>query len=191
MSTFVKFNNSFQKAPADPVEFSTLTTTTTAAAGGEEARPCGTRTPIVRCGTPDPTHSKNRVWERMKQLFEKFFPQCGLPTNSGLVGMPKRVVGTDPIICHGPPNPGAGSPHGKTRPGLIVCYGPPVPIPPDVTTMALGEEGGGFVTSMALGEEGGGGKDWSQPPVDITIPIPKDTYVTLAMGEEGGGNTWG
>jgi len=38
----------------------------------------------------------------------------------------------------------------------------------EVTTMALGEEGGGEVTTMALGEEGGG---------EVT---------TMALGEEGG-----
>jgi hypothetical protein len=45
-----------------------------------------------------------------------------------------------------------------------------------VTTLAVGEEGGG-ITTMALGEEGG----WWPPP-----PPPRGGFTTFALGEEGG-----
>ena len=56
---------------------------------------------------------------------------------------------------------------------------------PDMTTMALGEEGGGpDMTTMAVGEEGGG----VQPihAEDPLKPIDKPDMTTMAIGEEGG-----
>ena len=63
----------------------------------------------------------------------------------------------------------------------------PKPAPPprfDATTLAVGEEGGGYnppqfdvPTSLAMGEEGGGG--YNPPQLDVPT--------SLAMGEEGGG----
>lgn len=53
-------------------------------------------------------------------------------------------------------------------------------IRPPVTTLALGEEGGGVVTTLALGEEGGGA---TTKALGEEGPI----YTTLAVGEEGGG----
>lgn len=53
---------------------------------------------------------------------------------------------------------------------------------PPVTTLALGEEGGGGVTTLALGEEGGGA---TTKALGEEGPI----FTTLAIGEEGGGGT--
>lgn len=56
--------------------------------------------------------------------------------------------------------------------GALIIKWPPFKKPPVITTLALGEEGGGgHVTTYRVGEEGG--------------PI----ITTLALGEEGGGTT--
>ena len=71
--------------------------------------------------------------------------------------------GCHPIQCISAPCPGSE--------GGEVGGFPPPPIDPPMTTMAIGEEGGGPpMTTMAIGEEGGG------PPM-----------TTMAIGEEGGG----
>lgn len=52
---------------------------------------------------------------------------------------------------------------------------------PPITTLAVGEEGGGGVTTLALGEEGG---------CATTFRLGEEggpIYTTLALGEEGGG----
>ncbi|HIV72748.1 MAG TPA: hypothetical protein H9903_17560, partial [Candidatus Aquabacterium excrementipullorum] len=49
-------------------------------------------------------------------------------------------------------------------------------IRPPVTTLALGEEGGGVVTTLALGEEGGGGGGVTTKALGEEGPI----YTTLA-----------
>lgn len=69
----------------------------------------------------------------------------------------------------------------------------------DVTTLALGEEGGEPITTKAVGEEGGattlalgeeGGHDPHPPhkPWKPVRPCPPESpiYTTLALGEEGG-----
>ena len=53
-------------------------------------------------------------------------------------------------------------------------------IRPPVTTLAVGEEGGGVVTTLALGEEGGG-------VTTKALGEEGPVYTTLALGEEGGG----
>lgn len=61
-----------------------------------------------------------------------------------------------------------GTPAPKPRP---VPHPRPSPYPidpPEVTTLALGEEGGEWATTLAVGEEGG------------------DVITTMAIGEEGG-----
>ena len=53
---------------------------------------------------------------------------------------------------------------------------------PPITTLAVGEEGGG-VTTLAIGEEGG---------CATTLRLGEEggpIYTTLALGEEGGGAT--
>lgn len=54
---------------------------------------------------------------------------------------------------------------------------------PRVTTLAVGEEGGGPITTLAIGEEGGG--------VVTTLALGEEgpTVTTLAVGEEGGGTS--
>lgn len=52
---------------------------------------------------------------------------------------------------------------------------------PPVTTLAVGEEGGGCATTLAIGEEGGGGA--TTKALGEEGPI----FTTLAVGEEGGG----
>ncbi len=54
--------------------------------------------------------------------------------------------------------------------GALHIKWPPFKKPPVITTLALGEEGGGHVTTLRVGEEGGG-------------PV----ITTLAIGEEGPG----
>ena len=49
-----------------------------------------------------------------------------------------------------------------------------------VTTLAVGEEGGGCATTLAIGEEGGGA---TTKALGEEGPI----FTTLAIGEEGGG----
>lgn len=51
---------------------------------------------------------------------------------------------------------------------------------PPITTLAVGEEGGGGVTTLAIGEEG---------PIATTLAIGEEGPIatTLALGEEGGG----
>lgn len=54
---------------------------------------------------------------------------------------------------------------------------------PPITTLAVGEEGGGGVTTLAIGEEGG---------CATTLRLGEEggpIYTTLALGEEGGGTT--
>jgi hypothetical protein len=47
---------------------------------------------------------------------------------------------------------------------------------PTITTLAIGEEGGGGVTTLAIGEEGGTSRKFGEEG-----PI----FTTLALGEEG------
>jgi hypothetical protein len=47
---------------------------------------------------------------------------------------------------------------------------------PPITTLAVGEEGGGGVTTLAIGEEGGSTRKFGEEG-----PI----FTTLALGEEG------
>ena len=61
--------------------------------------------------------------------------------------------------------------------GALVLRNPK--IRPPVTTLAIGEEGGG-ITTLALGEEGGG---VTTKAIGEEGPI----FTTLAVGEEGGG----
>lgn len=64
--------------------------------------------------------------------------------------------------------------------------------PTTVTTLAIGEEGGGAnppgtATTRAIGEEGGGLPEISMPPGQGGPTAPPGQVTTMAIGEEGGG----
>jgi len=77
----------------------------------------------------------------------------------------------------------------KVPPKGMVRYETPAkakPTEPRMTTLAVGEEGGGGATTMALGEEGGGGGGGV-----TTMAVGEEgggggTVTTMAVGEEGG-----
>jgi hypothetical protein len=90
---------------------------------------------------------------------EELTPEEAAQVNGSLRHATTRALGEEGGYC-GTPAPPRPTPHPRPRP-YPIC-------PPEVTTLALGEEGGDWATTLALGEEGGG---------EIT---------TMAIGEEGG-----